>query len=217
MIKKKNLIFLGAPGAGKGTLAQILCEQEKLAHISTGDILRAEIAKGSELGMKAKQYVTSGGLVPDQIVAEMVAKRLLEKDCESGFVLDGFPRTIPQAKLLEEALAKIAKKIDAVVYFHAEEELLISRLTARLTCKKCGTNFNKIYSPPAKENICDRCGSELYQRPDDSLETAKGRLKLYNEQTAPLIPYYKEKGTLSQLDASLSKDKSYPALINLLQ
>jgi adenylate kinase len=217
MITKKNLIFLGAPGAGKGTLAQILCETEKLAHISTGDILRAEIAKGSELGMKAKHYVTTGGLVPDEIVAEMVASRLTQLDCKPGFALDGFPRTIPQAELLDKALAKIAKKIDAVVYFHAGEELLISRLTARLTCKKCGSNFNKIYSPPAKEGVCDRCGGELYQRPDDSLETAKNRLKLYNEQTAPLIPYYRSKGMLSQLDASMSKDKSYPALLALLK
>ena len=216
MIKKKNLIFLGAPGAGKGTLAQILCENEKLAHISTGDILRGEIAKGSELGLKAKHYVTTGGLVPDEIVAEMVARRLAEADCQDGFVLDGFPRTIPQAKLLENALANISKKIDSVVYFHAEEELLIKRLTARLTCKKCGTNFNKIYSPPLKENICDRCGGELYQRPDDSLETAQSRLKLYKEQTAPLIPYYKERKLLLKLDASLSKDKSYPALVKLL-
>ncbi len=217
MIAKKNLIFLGAPGAGKGTLAQILCENETLAHISTGDILRAEIAKGSELGKKAKHYVTTGGLVPDEIVAEMVASRLTQPDCKPGFALDGFPRTIPQAELLDKALAKIAKKIDAVVYFHAGEELLISRLTARLTCRKCGSNFNKIYSPPAKEGVCDRCGGELYQRPDDSLETAKSRLKLYNEQTAPLIPYYRSKGMLSQLDASMSKDKSYPALLALLK
>jgi adenylate kinase len=216
MIAKRKLIFLGAPGAGKGTLAQTLCENEKLAHISTGDILRGEIQKGSELGMKAKHYVSTGGLVPDEIVAEMVAKRLKNPDCVGGFVLDGFPRTIVQAELLEKELAKIAEKIDAVVYFHAEEELLIKRLTARLTCKKCGSIYNKIYSPPIKDSVCDRCGGELYQRPDDKLETAQGRLKLYNEQTASLVPFYKKKGLLSQLDASLPKEKSYPNLLEIL-
>jgi adenylate kinase len=216
-MRKKKLVFLGAPGAGKGTLAQILCEQEHLAHISTGDILRSEIKKGSPLGLKAKHYVTTGGLVPDEIVAEMVGERLKNKDCDAGFVLDGFPRTVVQAKLLEQTMKNIGKKIDAVVYFHADEDLLMKRLTARITCKNCGMNYNKLYSPPAKTGICDKCGGELYQRADDALETAKDRLKLYNEQTAPLVPYYEKAGLLSRIDASQSKEKSYPELIAVLE
>jgi adenylate kinase len=217
MITKKNLVFLGPPGAGKGTLSMILKEETGLAHISTGDILRAEIKNETELGKKAKECVNKGALVPDEIVAEMVGKRLSESDCENGFILDGFPRTINQADLLNDALQKIGKKLDMVVYFNAEEELLLKRLTARLICKACGYNHNKIFSPPTSEGVCDKCGGELYQRPDDSLETAKDRLKVYNEQTAPLIEYYKEKGLLSEIDSGLSKEDSYPLLISVLK
>lgn len=216
MLKKRNLIFLGAPGAGKGTLADMLAEEFGLAHISTGDILRGEIKKGTELGKKAQELVTSGGLVPDELVADMVANRLKDDDCMKGFILDGFPRTLNQAELLEKGLAKIAKKIDRVVLFEVGEELLIQRLTARILCRKCNANFNKMFSPPAKEGICDKCGGELYQRPDDTLEKAQYRLKVYNEQTAPLIPYYSEKKMLSAIDAGQPKDKSYPALLREL-
>jgi len=216
VIKNRNLVFLGAPGAGKGTLAQMLCQEMKLAHISTGDILRNEMKNGTELGKKAQSYVTSGGLVPDDLVADMVAKRLQENDCQNGFVLDGFPRTIPQADLLEKSLSKIGKKLDMVVYFEAAEDLLIKRLTARLMCKKCNSIYNKLFTPPKNGNICDKCGIELYQRPDDSLETAKDRLRVYNEQTAPLVPYYEKKKLLKVINAELSKDKSYPELIKVL-
>ncbi|MFZ2654275.1 MAG: adenylate kinase [Victivallales bacterium] len=216
MISKRNLVFLGAPGAGKGTLAQILCKEMKLAHISTGDILRSEIKNGTELGKKAQSYVTSGGLVPDDLVADMVAKRLLEKDCQGGFVLDGFPRTVNQADLLEKALIKIGRKLDGVVYFEAPEDLLIKRLTARLMCRKCNSIYNTLFTPPTNKGVCDKCGTELFQRPDDSLETAKDRLKVYNEQTAPLVPYYKNKKMLATINAELPKDKSYPALIKVL-
>lgn len=216
MITKKNLVFLGPPGAGKGTLSMILKEEAGLAHISTGDILRAEIKNETELGKKAKECVNKGALVPDEIVAEMVGKRLSESDCEGGFILDGFPRTINQANLLDGVLQKIGKKLDKVVYFNAEEDLLLKRLTARLICKECGYNHNKIFSPPESEGICDKCGGELYQRPDDSLETAKDRLMIYNEQTSPLIEYYKGKGLLAEIDSSLSKEDSYPLLIAVL-
>lgn len=216
MIKKHNLVFLGAPGAGKGTLADILAEENGLAHISTGDILRNEIAAGTELGRKAKEFVTGGGLVPDELVADMVGKRILDKDCEKGFILDGFPRTVKQAELLEKALEGIQRKIDAVVLFDADEDLLIRRLTARLTCEKCKANFNRIYSPPAKDSICDKCGGKLTQRPDDTLEKAQFRLRIYNEQTAPLIPYYREKGMLSIINGANPKDKSYPELLGVL-
>lgn len=215
-IKNRNLIFLGAPGAGKGTLADMLCGEYEILHISTGDILRNEIKNGTELGKKAGQYVTSGGLVPDQLIVDMVGTRLSQKDCGNGFILDGFPRTLVQAELLEGVLKKINKKIDKVIYFQVDDELLIRRLTARIICEKCGTNFNKIFSPPKKEGLCDKCGGELYQREDDSLEKAQFRLKVYNEQTAPLIPYYKEKNMLSLINAGQMKNASYQKLIEAL-
>jgi len=185
-------------------------------HISTGDIFRNEIKNETELGKKARHYVTTGGLVPDDLVAEMVASRLAEGDCATGFILDGFPRTLPQADLFETALEKIGRKIDLVVLFNAGEELLLKRLTARIICKQCGSNFNKIFMPPEKEGICDKCGGELYQRTDDSLETAKERLEIYNKQTAPLVGYYKEKGLLAEVDGSLGKDSTTPLVMEVV-
>jgi len=215
-IKKRNLVLLGPPGAGKGTLSDILKVEEKLAHISTGDIIRAEIKAGTELGKQVKAIAESGKLVPDELVAGLVAKRLSESDCRNGFILDGFPRTVPQAELLDANLKKISMKLDAVVLFEASEELLLQRLTARIMCKKCGGNFNKIFSKPKVEGVCDKCGGELYQRADDSLETAKNRLQVYNEQTAPLIEYYKKQSLLASIDSAQPKDKAYPALLGVL-
>ena len=217
MISKRNLVFFGPPGAGKGTIAQILSADTGLVHISTGDIFRKEIKNETELGLKAKQYVTSGGLVPDDLVAEMVSSRLAEDDCREGFILDGFPRTLPQAELFKEALKKTGLHIDCVVNFEAPEQLLIERLTARIICKNCGQNFNKIFSPPEKEGICDLCGGDLYQRPDDSLATARDRLKVYHEQTSPLIDYYTNEGLLVSVDGSQQKDVTYPAVLEVLK
>ena len=216
MLKKKNLIFLGPPGAGKGTLSEPLMAAEKLAHISTGDILRAEIAAGTELGKSAKAIMDKGQLVPDQIVADMVAARIQQDDCADGFILDGFPRTVAQAELLAESSAKCGRNIDAVVLFNVPREILIQRLTARLICRQCKASFNKIFAKPAVEGVCDHCGGELYQRSDDSLETAQNRLKVYDEQTAPLIDYYTKKGILFPIDASLPKDQGYAALVGVL-
>ena len=216
MIKKKNLVFLGPPGAGKGTLSDPLMKAENLAHISTGDILRAEIKNGTELGNSAKSYMDAGKLVPDEIVAGMVAKRLASDDCKAGFILDGFPRTVPQAELLDKAMKEIGMTLDAVVLFDAPADLLIQRLTARLTCRACGASFNKLFSKPKQEGICDSCGGELYQRSDDSLETAQNRLKVYQEQTAPLVAYYEQKNMLSKIDSSLPKDQGYAALVAVL-
>lgn len=216
MITKKNIVLLGPPGAGKGTLSEVLLKDEQLAHVSTGDIFRAEIGKGTELGKLAKSYIDAGKLVPDQVVADMVAGKLLSAECANGFLLDGFPRTIPQAELLEKALEKAGKKLDAVVLFDAPEELLIQRLTARLTCRKCGASFNKIFSRPKVEGICDSCGGELYQRSDDSLETAKNRLSVYKEQTFPLIEFYTKKALLHKIDSSLPKAEGYAALRAIL-
>lgn len=216
MITKKNIVLLGPPGAGKGTLSEILLRDENLAHVSTGDIFRAEIGQGSEIGKLAKSYIDAGKLVPDEVVADMVAGKLISEECANGFLLDGFPRTIKQAELLEAALAKAGKKLDAVVLFDAPEELLIQRLTARLTCRKCGASYNRIFSRPKQEGVCDSCGGELYQRTDDSLETAKNRLSVYKEQTFPLIEYYTGKSLLSKIDSSLPKAEGYAALRAIL-
>ena len=212
MITKRNLIFLGPPGAGKGTLSDPLMKAENLAHISTGDILRAEIKNGTDLGKTAKTYMDQGKLVPDEIVADMVGKRLAEDDCKNGFILDGFPRTVPQAELLEQVMGKINMKLDAVVLFDAPEDLLLQRLTARLTCRSCGASFNKLFALPKVDGVCDHCQGELYQRSDDSMETAQNRLKVYHEQTSPLIEFYIGKNLLSKIDSSLPKDEGYAAL-----
>ena len=216
MIKNKNLVFMGPPGAGKGTLSEVLLKDEKLVHISTGDILRAEIAQGTELGKSAKALMDQGKLVPDQIVADMVASRLTQADCDAGFILDGFPRTVAQAELLKESAAKIGRNLDKVVLFDAPRELLLQRLTARLTCRQCKASFNKIFAQPKVEGVCDHCSGELFQRSDDSLETAQNRLKVYDEQTAPLIDYYRSNGLLATIDSSLPKDQGYAALLAVL-
>ncbi len=212
MITKRNLIFLGPPGAGKGTLSDPLMKAENLAHISTGDILRAEIKNGTDLGKTAKTYMDQGKLVPDEIVADMVGKRLAEDDCKNGFILDGFPRTVPQAELLEQVMEKINMKLDAVVLFDAPEDLLLQRLTARLTCRSCGASFNKLFALPKVDGVCDHCQGELYQRSDDSMETAQNRLKVYHEQTSPLIEFYIGRNLLSKIDSSLPKAEGYAAL-----
>ncbi len=213
---EKKMIFLGAPGAGKGTFANMLSKEINITHISTGEIFRNEIRSKTKLGKTAKKYVESGGLVPDEIVTKMVSKRLIDPDCSKGFILDGFPRTINQAKLLTDALSKISKSIDSVIYFEAGDSLLIQRLTARLACRQCNENFNKIFSPPRLEGICDKCGGELYQRADDSLATAKSRLSLYKEQTEPLVKYYKNKGVLSTLNSERGKNVVFPELLKMV-
>lgn len=213
---KKNIIFLGAPGAGKGTFAALLVEKNSLLHISTGDIFRREIKNGTELGKKAKSYVESGGLVPDEIVTDMVTKRLAEPDCKKGFILDGFPRTLNQAALLKKSLIKNNTKIDAVISFEADDELLIKRLTARIMCRQCNENYNKIFSPPKKEGVCDKCGGEIYQRKDDSLETAVSRLQLYHKETAPLVDFYKKEGILLSLNSAREKGEVMKDLLKLI-
>ncbi len=196
MLKQKNLIFVGAPGAGKGTISAVLLEQHPLVHISTGDILRDEIKRDTELGRAASVLMKEGKLVPDEVVAGMVRARLAQKDCDNGFILDGFPRTIRQAELLAEALKDLGRPLDRVVYLKVADDILLQRLTARQNCRKCGAIFNKLFMPSKVENVCDNCGGELFQRPDDSLETAKSRLEVFYKQTQPLIDLYEKQGKL---------------------
>ncbi|MFN3384341.1 MAG: adenylate kinase [Archaeoglobaceae archaeon] len=197
-----NLILLGAPGAGKGTQAKIIMGRYRIPQISTGDMLREAVAKGTELGKKAKEYMTQGKLVPDDVVIGIVRERLAQKDCENGFILDGFPRTLPQAEALDKMLKEMGKKIDAVINVNVPEEEVVKRIVNRRTCKVCGAIYHLIYSPPKKEGVCDKCGGELYQRDDDKEETVRERFRVYKKNTEPLIDYYKRKGILYDVDGT---------------
>lgn len=198
----KKLVFLGPPGAGKGTFALMLANDFQFVHISTGDILRAEVKSGTPLGKQAKTCIESGDLVPDQVVADVVDVRLRADDVQAnGFILDGFPRTVRQAELLDGVLQGHSWALDAAVLFDAGRDLLISRLTARRLCRGCGKMFNVLYGPPKKAGVCDDCGDTLYQRADDSKETALGRLEVYEQQTAPLIELYEKRGLLKRIDS----------------
>jgi len=196
-----KLIFLGPPGAGKGTLAVKAVEILSIPHISTGNIFRAAIAAFSPLGLKVKSILDSGALVDDKTTIELVRERLTKDDVQKGFILDGFPRTIPQAEALAEFSA-----IDKVVNFDIPDKIIVQRLGGRRTCRSCGTNFHIVFNKPKQEGICDNCGGELYTRDDDKEEAIKKRLEVYREQTAPLIDYYRKKGILVDVDASPSID-----------
>jgi len=191
-----RLILLGAPGAGKGTQAAVLVEKFNIPHVSTGDIFRSNIKNGTELGKKAKEYIDRGALVPDEITVGIVKDRIGQPDCEKGFILDGFPRTIPQAEYLEEALKSMGVELDYVIDIHVPDSEIIKRLSGRRVCPVCGKSYHIVYNPPKQEGICDGCGSAVIQREDDREETVINRLKAYHEQTEPLIEYYREKGKL---------------------
>lgn len=195
-----KLILLGPPGAGKGTQAKMLTEQFSIPQISTGDILRAAVKEGTALGLKAKEYMDAGGLVPDEVVIGIVAERLLEADCSKGFILDGFPRTVAQADALQGNLGEMNKRLDRVISLEVDAEALVERLTGRRTCKDCGRGFHIKFDPPKAEQICDSCGGPLIQRDDDREETIRKRLDVYAEQTTPLTGYYRETGLLTELD-----------------
>jgi len=200
------MVMLGPPGAGKGTQAVRIAKRYSIPHISTGDIFRAAIKEGTEVGLKAKKFLDSGELVPDSVVTEIVAERIKNDDCSDGFLLDGFPRTLPQAEALDALLKKSGCPLTAVVDLAVDREALIERLTARRTCSKCGENYNLISKPTAKEGICDKCGGELYQRDDDKRETIENRLSVYEKQTAPLIQYYERSGRLVSVSGEGSMD-----------
>ncbi len=199
-----NLVFLGPPGAGKGTQADLVGKARGVAHISTGDILREAVAAGSALGMKAKGFMNSGGLVPDDLVISLVAERLEREDCSEGFILDGFPRTIAQAEALDRTLTERGRSLDAVIYFAVDDDQVVRRLSGRRICGGCGGNYHVDFMPPASEGVCDKCGGELYQRDDDKAGTVRERLKVYYDQTADLIDYYRGQSLLMEVDASRS-------------
>lgn len=195
------IILLGPPGCGKGTQAQKIMDIMHLPQISTGDMLRRALKEGTELGLKAKKFMESGQLVPDSLVISIMKERIKGGDCEKGFILDGFPRSIPQAEALDLMLNEIAKKIDFAINFDVPEDELILRISGRRSCPDCGAMYHIKFSPPKKEGICDRCGGKLFQRADDNEETVKNRLKVYNDQTAPLISYYDKKHILRNIFA----------------
>ena len=212
-----NIVFLGPPGAGKGTQAKILVEKYEIPQVSTGDMLREHRAKGTELGKKAQEYMDKGQLVPDEIILSMVKERLSQPDCQKGFILDGFPRTVAQAEALDKLLSEMGKKLDFALALIVPDDLLVERLTGRRTCKSCGMMYHIKYKPPKVEEKCDVCGGELYQRPDDNEETVRNRLKVYHEQTAPLIEYYKNKGILREIDGSKSIEEITQQIISILE
>jgi adenylate kinase len=197
-----DFILLGPPGAGKGTQAKLMIDKWEIPQISTGDILRAALREGTPLGLEAKGYMDAGELVPDRVVIGIIAERLKEDDAAEGFILDGFPRTIPQAEALQEILDELGRNIDHVVSIEVDDEELVTRLTGRRMCKGCGESFHVVFNPPASESTCDRCSGELYQRDDDKEETIRQRLAVYSQQTEPLIAYYSGQGKVRQIDGT---------------
>ena len=211
-----KIIMLGAPGAGKGTQAKQIAAKYSIPHISTGDIFRANIKNGTELGKKAKSYMDAGELVPDELGCDLVADRIAQPDCGEGFILDGFPRTIPQAEALDEAVRKAGTPIDFAVDIEVPDEHIISRMGGRRACVSCGATYHVVYNPPKKEDVCDRCGGKLVLRDDDRPETVKNRLDVYHAQTQPLIDYYKDKKVLVTVDGTQSMDDVFSAILEKL-
>lgn len=212
-----NLVLLGPPGAGKGTQAKVLSQKLNIPHISTGDMLRNAVNKGTSLGREAKGYMLKGKLVPDNLVIEIVKETLSLGGVEKGFILDGFPRTLEQAKMLDRTLENIDKKLGIVLYFKTSIEKSVVRLSGRRVCRKCGVNFHIKNIPPKREGLCDYCGGQLYQRKDDEEETVKKRWSVYAEETAPLIAYYKDKNLLEEVSGDLDVNELNEILMVLFQ
>lgn len=211
-----KIIMLGAPGAGKGTQAKSIAQRYGLPHISTGDIFRANIKNGTELGKKAKAYMDQGMLVPDELTLELIMDRFGQDDCQKGYVLDGFPRTIPQAEALTAALSEKGEAIDYAIDIAVPDEAIVSRMSGRRACLTCGATYHVAFNPPEKEGVCNVCGAQLVQRDDDKPETVKKRLKVYHEQTQPLIEYYKEQGVLRQVDGTRTMEQVFEEIIRIL-
>lgn len=211
-----KIIMLGAPGAGKGTQAKMIADKYGVPHISTGDILRANIKNGTELGMEAKKYMDQGLLVPDELTVRILLDRVAQDDCKNGYVLDGFPRTIPQAEVLDSELTKLGDHIDYAINVDVPDENIVKRMSGRRACLTCGATYHIEHVPPKKEGICDVCGSELVLRDDDKPETVKNRLNVYHEQTQPLIDFYTEKGVLKTVDGTVPMEEVFAAITAIL-
>jgi len=212
-----KLILLGPPGAGKGTQAQFLIERYGIPQISTGDILRAAVKEGTPMGVKAKSFMDAGALVPDEVVVGIVRERLQKDDCMNGFILDGFPRTVPQADALTATLKDLKKDLDAVISLDVNPTALVERLTGRRACKGCSKGYHVKFDPPAVQDVCDVCGGSLFQRDDDREETIRTRLDVYVQQTSPLVDYYKEQGLLSSIDGMMDIEIVKKEILTLLQ
>lgn len=211
-----KIIMLGAPGAGKGTQAKKIAAQYSIPHISTGDIFRANIKNNTELGQKAKTYMDKGELVPDSLVVDLIMDRFKEADCANGYVLDGFPRTIPQAEALDDALKANGEKVDFAINVEVPDENIINRMSGRRACVGCGATYHIKYNPTKVEGVCDACGEKLILRDDDKPETVKNRLSVYHEQTQPLIDYYNKAGVLAEVDGTKDMEDVFKDIVNIL-
>jgi adenylate kinase len=211
-----NIIIMGPPGAGKGTQAKMLIEKYRIPHISTGDMFRAAIKQGTELGLKAKAVMDAGQLVPDELTIGIVRERLAEPDCENGFLLDGFPRTIPQAEALREILAGLNRSLDAAINVEVSNDILLPRMTGRRICRQCGVSYHINFNPPKTPSKCDQCSGELYQRSDDSEETVANRLAVYAKQTQPLVEYYCHRGLLKTVNGDQAMQEVFHAICKRL-
>ena len=211
-----KIIMLGAPGAGKGTQAKMIADKYGVPHVSTGDIFRANIKNGTELGMEAKKYMDQGLLVPDELTVKILLDRVSQPDSKNGYVLDGFPRTIPQAEVLDKALAELGESIDYAIDVDVPDENIVKRMSGRRACVSCGATYHVVHVPPKKEGICDRCGSELILRDDDKPETVKNRLDVYHKQTQPLIDFYTKKGVLKTVDGTVDMQDVFKAIVAIL-
>ena len=212
-----NVLLMGPPGAGKGTQADFIKARYPIPHISTGDMFREAVSKGTDLGKEAKKYMDSGNLVPDEVTIGIVEERLAEDDCEQGFLLDGFPRTVKQAEALDQVLARMGKKVQAAIDIYVPEDVLVERISGRVSCKDCKAVYHLTFNPPAKAGICDKCGGELIQRSDDQGEAVKKRLEVYAEQTNPLIEYYQKQGALNGIDGNRSSKEVFADIKKVME